>query len=288
MIRLVVVLVLIGYPVFIGCDSFFYYPDRLSYDKPGEFNLAHEDVYFNTSDGVKLHGWFLPAYGQPSAAQRARDGAHGTVLHFHGNAANVSAHIGLVEWLVHAGYHVLMFDYRGYGRSAGRVHRAGTIRDGHAAVDYLLTRPEVDRRRLFAYGQSLGGAVAIVVAAERPELRAVVAESTFSSYQRIAALHGRRVCFGLPLGDAVAAISIERGYDPRDYVARIAPRPLLVISGGRDTICFPQLGQELYDAAAEPKHHWHIPEAAHLEIVLNHGKELQERMLRLFDEAAER
>jgi uncharacterized protein len=277
-VRIAAVLFVIGYLKFVGLDSKFYYPNDEDYGRPEEFGLVHEDVWFQTQDGVKLHGWFLPARGP----------AKGLVVHFHGNAANITAHMSLIEWLAQSGYHVLMFDYRGFGKSEGRVTRAGTIRDGQAALDYALSRPEAKDLPLFVYGQSLGGAVAIVVAAERPEVRAVVAESTFSTYRGIAARHATRLVHFPWLGRVLATCAISSGYDPLDVVARLAPRPLFVIAAEDDEICFPELAQELYDAAGEPKSYWLVPNAEHLGIVLEAGTELKKRVCEFFDGAVAR
>jgi uncharacterized protein len=275
-LRLVVVLVVIGYLKLVGLDGKFYYPSTEVYSRPDEFGLSHEDVSLQTSDGLTLHGWFLPAIGEP----------RGTVIHFHGNAANVTAHVGLIDWLPRLGYHVLMFDYRGFGQSQGRVTRAGTIRDGNAAVDYARSRPEAQNLPLFAYGQSLGGAVAIVVAAQRPELRAVVAESPFSTHRRIATCHVRRLVYFDWLAKVLATAAISAGDDPLDVVAQIAPRPLLIIAAENDEICFPELARELYDAAGEPKSFWLVPGTAHLEVTLNARTELSTRVQEFFTDAA--
>ena len=75
-------------------------------------------------DGTKLHAWFLPAGGT----------ARGTVLHLHGNAANVSNHLPLVAWMPARGYNVLMLDYRGFGKSEGRPTLDGIVEDALAAA----------------------------------------------------------------------------------------------------------------------------------------------------------
>lgn len=274
-VRILVLLLLIGYLKCVGLDGKFYYPNQTRYDSPADFGLSAEEVSFQTADGLTLAGWFLPAIGN----------AQGTVVHFHGNAANITAHIGLVEWLPRAGYHVLMFDYRGYGQSQGNVTRAGTIRDGHAALDYALARPEAAHLPLFAYGQSLGGAVAIVVAARRPEVQAVVAESPFSSYRGIAARHASRLVFFNWFGQLLANVTISAGEDPIEVVGQLAPRPLFVIAAEHDEICFPELARELYEAAAEPKDYWLVPNATHLGILLEARAELIERVTNFFASA---
>lgn len=259
-----------------GCDDKFYYPNNKIYDMPEDFGLAYEDVTFETADGLKLHGWFLPARGQPK----------GTVIHFHGNAGNISAHVGLVAWLPPSGFNVLVFDYRGYGRSEGKVTREGTILDGRAALDYVLTRKDVDKTRVFALGQSLGGAVATVVAAERTEIRAVVLDSAFSSYRRIAAEHLRRLLrFNLP-ARFLAGSLISSNYDPIDVVAEIAPRPLLIFASGADEICFPELGRELFDAASEPKEFILTPGASHMEVFVSNLNDAQGKVLQFLESAS--
>lgn len=256
----------------MGFDRLFYYPDRNTYGSPD--GQAFEPVTFRTSDGLALHGWFFPAVGT----------SKGTVVHFHGNAGNITAHFTLISWLPDAGYNVLVFDYRGYGRSQGEVTREGTIIDGHAAVDYVLTRSDVDPERLFALGQSLGGAVAIVVAAERPELRAVVAESAFGRYRGIAAVHARRMVLFRGVAGALAASVISSGYDPIEFVGRLAPRPLLVVAAGRDSICPAELSRELFEAAAEPKSYWLVAEAEHLSALQVDVNETIRRLERCFEQ----
>jgi uncharacterized protein len=279
LIRLGVLLLAAGYLKFVGLDSKFYYPDDVAYVEPAQLGVCYEDVHFRTADGLTLHGWFLPASTAP---------AKGVVVHFHGNAANVSAHLALVSWLPERGYHTLLFDYRGFGKSEGRVSRAGTIRDGHAALDYVLAREDPRGLPVFFYGQSLGGAVAMVVAAERPEVAGVVAESTFSGYRKIAALHVQRLVRVGWLARALATVAISGGHDPIDVVGRLSPRPVLVIGAENDQICFPEMSRELFEAAGEPKWFWLAPRAEHLGILEEYPRELPERICGFFEGAAPR
>lgn len=272
----------------VGCDSCFYYPSKRIYTSPTEMHLSYEDVWFSSPDGVRLHGWFLHARGHDR--RRAGDGGGPaerapTVVHFHGNAENISNHLPLAAWLPAHGYNVLLFDYRGYGRSEGRVTRKGTVLDGLAAVDYAASRPDVDRERLFAFGQSLGGAVATVVAAERPIVRALVLDGTFSSYRRIASRHLQKLLLARWLSDGLAAALVSRGYDPIDHIGALAPRPVMVITSREDAICFEELGQELYDAAGEPRERIALPRGAHLEGVFDDVDEVQGRIVAFFARA---
>ncbi len=135
-----------------GCvERMFFYPDAVKYTTPSQIGVRVEDVHVVSSDGSRLHGWFMPAVGQAKA----------TVLHLHGNAANISNHLPLVAWLPARGYNVLMIDYRGFGRSAGKPSLDGIVDDAAAALAYLRTRPDVDATRLIVFGQSIGGATAL-------------------------------------------------------------------------------------------------------------------------------
>ena len=274
-VRLVVLLVVVGVMKFVGLDSKFYYPDDEVYYQPSELGLKHEDVRFRSAGGVELAGWFLPAMGA----------AKGLVVHMHGNAANISNHVELVEWLPKAGYHVLMFDYRGYGESEGKVTRKGTINDAHAAIDYALSRPEARGLPLFVYGQSLGGAIGLVVTADRPEVVAVVAESPFSSYRRVAARHVQKLVKVGWLASIAAAMTISGGYDPIDFIDQISPRPVLIIGAEEDQICFAELARELYEAAGEPRTYWEAPGAQHLGIMEECPEELIEQVSKFFEKA---
>lgn len=261
----------------IGLDTFFYYPSRVMAGTPkADFGLDFDEVSFPARDGTRLVGWFLPARGVP----------RGTIVHFHGNAENMSTHILFVQWAPAAGYNLFVFDYRGYGKSAGSVTRAGTISDGHGAIDYVLSRKDVDPGRLFVIGQSLGGAVATVVAAERPEIRALVLDSTFSSYRRIATLHLQKTMMLESPARMLAAGLVSSGYEPIDYITRISPRPVLIIASENDEICYPELSRELFDAAREPKELWIVPGARHTEAFVNAQDEGVRRVAKLFDGAA--
>ena len=162
---------------------------------------------------------------------------------------------------------------------------AATLEAGPPGLQSRNPNPGVLPPQSNAYGQSLGGAVAVVVAADRPEISAVVAESPFSAYRRIAARVARRLVFSQWLANGLAALTVSAGHDPIDVVDRLPPRPLLVIVAGEDEICFPELGRELFDAASQPKDFWLAPGSEHLGIAGDHYSELIERITRFFEQA---
>jgi fermentation-respiration switch protein FrsA (DUF1100 family) len=254
-------------------DLFFYHPTSALYDSPADHGLRVEEVLFDADDGVTLHGWFFPACGP----------ARGTVLHLHGNAGNVTGHFGYVGWLSEQGWNVLCFDYRGYGQSQGRVTRSGTILDAHAALDYLLTRGDVDLSAIVVFGQSLGGAVGIVMAADRQEVCGVAVDGAFDSYRGIARWHVRRNLLLRVTAWWAPGWLIRDELDPIDVVSRIAPRPLLIMHGTADRIVDPAMAQRLYDAAGEPKELWLVDGADHYEAIDRRPDQTRPRLLAFHD-----
>ena len=214
-------------------SSLFFRPNQEHYASKTDFGVPIDDVWFESADGNRLHGWWMH-----------HEGNHlGTVVFCHGNNKNVTHHAKYGTWMAKRGFDVLIFDYRGYGQSQGDAERAGCIADTCAAIDYALER---DPERTVLFGHSLGGAFAVCAAAERPAVRALIAESTFDSYQEIASYHAGWMSFLVPLllGDT---------HSPRDVIADLAPMPVFVIHGARDNIVPAERGRALFDHAREPK-----------------------------------
>lgn len=258
-----------------GCDRVFYYPDRKVRGSPADQGVTYEDVFFSSADGVRLHGWFMPATGIP----------RGTVLHLHGNAANITAHYEFVHWLPAAGYSVLTFDYRGFGESGGTISRQGTVLDAAAALDYLRSRRDVDAGRIILFGQSIGGAVATILAVQRKEhIAALALDSTFSSYKGIVKYHVTHQPVFLVLAWWLPLV-IADGLDPVDHIASVSPAPVLVIHGKRDRIAPWEMGRSLYEAAKKPKDIWLIEDTNHMEVWFERPVEARARLVGFFEKA---
>jgi uncharacterized protein len=245
-----------------GCTSVFFQPQRTLVRTPADIGVAYEDVFFSSSDGVRLHGWFLPARGQ----------AIGTVLFLHGNAENISTHLASVHWLPERGFNVFLLDYRGYGLSAGRPTLAGVQNDIGAAVQVLRQRPDVDPNKVILFGQSLGGALAIYYAGQREnrgQFRALITESAFASYRGITreALAGSWLTWPFQW----LALTIDNDYSALAAAAQVSPTPFLIVHGDRDYIVPPNHAQRLYQAASEPKELWVVPGAGHIETFRHPG-----------------
>lgn len=254
-----------------AADVFFYHPSRDVYALPSEFGLSYKSVFFE-SDGHRLHGWFLPARGTP----------RGTVVHCHGNAGNITGHFPYVAWMPAFGWNVLCFDYRGFGRSGGRTTRGGTVADCHAAIDYIRSRGDVDASRVALFGQSLGGAVAIVAAADRDDLVGVAVEGSFASYRREADFVCKQSWLLWGAAPLVSHLLVSPGYDAIDHVARIAPTPTFFIAGTADAICDYRQTIDLHAAAGEPKALWLIEDGRHTAALTETDGEGQNRLHAFF------
>ena len=261
----------------IGCvrvNQMFYYPDRTVYATPADSGLHFEEVVFLSRDGTELSGWFIPAVGE----------AQGTILHLHGNAENMTSHFGFVNWLPAAGFNLFVFDYRGYGKSAGSPNRAGVYEDSCSALAYLRSRDDIDSGRLLVLGQSLGGALALVVVGDGGQqgVRAVVAESSFYSYRSIVRDSIGKMpllsFFKIPL----AQVLISDELSPADYVSRIAPIPLLLIHGTEDEIIPFRHAELLLERAGEPKTLWRIEGGNHTPAFAAPGSPYRRQLVEFF------
>jgi hypothetical protein len=193
--------------------------------------LGFEEVRLATEDGVELHGWFLPAAG-----------ARGAVLVCHGNAGSIEQRVPVARAFHGLGWAVLLFDYRGYGASAGRPSEQGTYGDAEAAYRNLVEARGFTPERIALYGESLGAAVAVELAREHP-VAALVAESAFTSLPDI----GAEAYPFFP----VRWLARYR-YDNLAKVGRLEV-PLLLVHSPQDEIVPVQHSRRLLPAAREPK-----------------------------------
>ena len=252
-----------------ACTGVFFQPQQTQYMTPDKIGLVYEDVFFRSADGLKLHGWWLPAKGQ----------AKGTVLFFHGNAENISTHIGSVYWLPAQNYNVFLPDYRGYGNSEGVPTLAGVQDDLNSAMKYLLQRKDIDTERIVILAQSLGGAMAIYNVAHSPyraKIKALITESAFSDYRTLTREKLASFWLTWPLQWPLSFL-IDNDYSPLEAVSHISPIPLLIIHGDKDKVVPLAHGKILFDAAAQPKEMWVIQGGGHIEAVRH--KEYQNQLL---------
>lgn len=208
-----------------------YFPSRGIAQTPASIQLSFEELEIVTSDEEHLGGWWIHARRPPL----------GHLLFCHGNAGNVGDRVAHAGLLSAGGFDVLLFDYRGYGRSTGKPDEQGTYTDARAALRTLLQRPDVDPRRVFYLGESLGGAVALRLAVDSPPL-GLVLQSTFTSIRQAARRHYPFVPSAL-VPDAYPSLRLIRELRA----------PLLVLHGDRDRIVPLEHGQALFEAAPVQK-----------------------------------
>jgi len=261
-----------------GCvEGFFFHPDQLTYTTPAQLGLVAHDVFFQSADGVRLHGWWLPAAGI----------AHATVVHAHGNAANISNHLPLVAWLPREGINVLSFDYRGFGRSEGKPTLDGVVADTRAALAEARRRRTAPNQPLVLLGQSLGGATAIRAAAEETsagasDIKLLVIDSAFASYRGIVREAASGSVLGLIAPLAVASLPPATS-DPLAALGRIG-LPLLFLHGDQDRVISIRNSEQLHAAAVGPKHFVRIAGGQHIDALTR--EEVRARVLAMIASAS--
>lgn len=213
-------------------ESLIFFPSRYPEGNWEPLGLKFEDAWFRAPDGTQLHGWYVP-----------QDRPLAVVLFCHGNGGNVSHRDDALRQLnKRARATVLAFDYRGYGRSHGTPHEAGVLSDARAARAWLAQRAGIAENEIVVMGESLGGAVAVDLAA-RDGARALVLESTFSSLADVAAYHYRWI---------PVRLLMRTRFDSASIIGQFHG-PLLQSHGTSDTIIPYRFGRRLFDAAQEPK-----------------------------------
>ncbi len=244
-------------------DRFIYHPSSDIVQTPLEVGLPFEDLYFSTSDGVRLHGWFIP-----HASARA------TVVWFHGNAGNISHRVENIK-LLHdkVRVNIFIFDYRGYGRSAGSASEQGIYEDSVAALTLVQNRLGVEAKNLILFGQSLGAAVATEMAG-RCRCQGLILEAPFTSIRDMA----KTVFPFLPVG-----LLLQTKFDVVETIARVNV-PLLVLHGDRDDVVPFEQGRKVFSTAHAPKEFYTIAGATHNDTYRVGGDAYFER-LRVFIES---
>ena len=206
---------------------------------PERVGLKSEEVHFSSGSGTErgeLYAWWMPTEHADAP----------TLLYLHGNDKNMGgAHeVDSATRLRCMGYNLLLVDYRGYGKSTGgKPTEAKVYEDAEAAWNYLIKQRAIDPRRTFIYGHSLGGAIAIDLAAHHPEAAGIIAESTFTSMVDM----GKREFPYLPVD-----LLLNQRFDTLSKVNRLKI-PLLLIHGTWDRQVPYQMSQRLYEKAPRPK-----------------------------------
>ena len=265
LLALIAILVIIGILVLplALLDRLIFHPSPGVDLTPEALGIEAESVFLESEDGVQIHAFFLPS-----------PGATRSLLFLHGNAGNASHRLPNAAELAALGADVLLLDYRGYGLSEGRPSEEGVYADARAGLEHLHADRGFPLDRIVVFGRSLGGVVAVDLAADRP-LAGLILESTFTSIADMA-----RAAIGIPLGAVIG-----RRFPAKERIRRVRA-PILIFHGDRDRIVPFELGQRLFEAAPEPKTFETIAGAGHNDTTLVGGAPYFERIQRFLDQVA--
>ena len=219
--------------LYFGQGRLIFQPTSKHDSSPDQFGLEYESVTIAVTEAESIHAWYFPCENADSA---------GTVLFCHGNAGNISHRLHTARFLVGLGVNVLLFDYRGYGQSDGMASEANVYADAEAAYRWLLDTKGVRADRLFLFGRSLGGAVAIELAT-RVKCAGIIVESSFTSSGDM----GQRMFPYLPI-----RLLVRYRFDSLGKIGRLTC-PVLVSHSPDDDIIPYEMGRELFDSAGPDK-----------------------------------
>lgn len=242
-----------------ACSSFLFVPVKPFPVTPDAAGLLYEDIFLDTPDGLKLHGWKI--YGdenwlEEGKLEQSRPGqkSAGSILFFHGNGDNVSTQLPNTFWLAKEGFDLYVFDYREYGLSQGEVSLDATLDDMELMIAYVASQLAEDEK-LIIMGHSLGGAMAIYSVAHtayREKIEALITLEAFSDYHHVTqdalSNHWLTWLFQWPL-----SFTVSNAYSPVDSIGLISPIPVCIIHSTNDEMIGMYHADRLYAAAKEPK-----------------------------------
>lgn len=228
--------------------------------EPEGLGTRFQDVTFDTEDNLTLHGWWTPAETEK------------TLLWCHGNSGNITHRLDLLQFLTEMDLQVLLFDYRGYGRSEGHAHEKGLYRDATAAYRFLCREKDVSPDHLFLFGRSLGGAVATRLASDTP-CGGVILQSTFTSIPEMSNA-------SMPIPYLYKLLRAKM-----NSLSRIdqIDEPTLHIHGDQDSVVPISLGRRLYEHARDPKAWVEFPGAGHDDVKESNPSKYRQLIQKMID-----
>lgn len=198
---------------------------------PDQLGIEAEEIYVDTEDGEKLHGWFFP-----------NGNSEYLVILCHGNAGNISTRIDIARMFERLGISIILFDYRGYGLSTGSPNEQGLYRDIEAVVDFAGSEYDYDPTKIVLYGRSLGGAVASY-AATKYNVAGLIVDSSFESLEQMVS----------ELYPFVPAVLARHDFPTLEYLEKLEETPVMIMHSPEDQIIGFTHGETLFEAANEPK-----------------------------------
>ena len=229
------------------------------YRSPSEQGMPFEDVYMDTSDGLRLHAWWIRPDEPSERRQRA------TVVFFHANAGNMGFRLDNIRQMYSDfKLNVFILSYRGYGNSTGTPTEAGILIDAETTWQHVTQRNDVDKGRILIFGRSLGGSVAIALASKHskpldsddavagvgsgggPYVSGLIVENTFTSISSL-------VNTLFPLLSPLKPLILRLDWPAIQRIALVTC-PILLLSGQLDEVVPAQHMQDLFDAAVRSRH----------------------------------
>lgn len=210
--------------------SIIYFPTNDQYQE--NLSINHEDVFIKTADEKTIHAWFVK-----------NENSDKVILYFHGNGGNITYRVPKIMILHEIPINVFIIDYHGYGKSEGQPSEENLYLDAQAAYNYLTKQKKYLPSQIIVMGSSLGGAVAVHLAAQE-KVGGVVLESTFTSVEDMARRNS--FLFARPI------IWIRSDFNSLKKIGSIKA-PLLIAHSKEDEMIPYEMSQALYEKAAEPK-----------------------------------
>lgn len=255
---------------------------QVSARTPADAGLRFLDAAVTTPDGLTLRGWFVPA-DSPRL-----------ILVQHGYKDRLETMLGVTKVLHDGGYQVMLMCVRAHDRSDGELISFGQreMADMEAWAAFAEAQPGVDPAKVGMFGVSMGGSLAIQYTASHDDVRALVADSAFSSLNDTIDT-SVRFFTGLPpfpFGPMIRFWAEREGgfpasaVDAKTWIGAVSPRPVLIVQGGADRVVSAESGQRLFDAAREPKSFWFDPGVGHGQFLKMRPDEFTARVVGFFNE----
>lgn len=214
-----------------------FFPRNSLKHNPSQYQLKYQDIWINISEKEEknehLHGWWIPA----------KETNLPVILYFHHNAINIGANVTQALQFHELGYSVFLFDYRGFGKSEGKFPTESQVyEDAQAAWNYLTQKRNISANQIIIYGHSVGGAIAINLAANHPEAAALIVHNSFTSIRDLTKRFGLYWLFPIEL-------IIRQRFESLDKIKTIG-MPTLILTGTEDLQIPVEMGKSLYEAVS--------------------------------------
>jgi hypothetical protein len=220
----------LGVILYLRQPQFLYNPRQEVTYTPDELGLDFEDVVFQSADGLKLNGWYVPA-----------NNSNLTILFCHGNGGNMMHCLDSINIFYNLRLNCFIFDYRGYGKSEGEPSEEGTYLDARAAYDWLVNVKKSSPNNIIIFGRSIGGSIAAQLAS-KVAAKSLIIESTFTSYADM----GKKFYPYMPV-----RWFAKFKYSTIDYIKDVHC-PVMIIHSRSDELVPFEFGLELYESSNEP------------------------------------